>query len=137
MAKASRRGRSGDGSVFLSRGKWVAVISYGGRGARRYRRISAATKGEAVEALRRLRSERMPLAILAEPAVSLETCLRAWLSESVKPTVRATLRLATGDHPKVVSEILGHASIQITLDTYSHVLPSLQRDAADRFDAVL
>jgi integrase len=49
----------------------------------------------------------------------------------------ATLRLANGDHPKVVSEMLGHASIQITLDTYSHVLPSMQRDAADRFDSVL
>ncbi len=38
--------------------------------------------------------------------------------------------LAAGINPKVVSERLGHASVVITLDTYSHVLPSLQADAA-------
>ena len=42
--------------------------------------------------------------------------------------------LKAGIHPKVVQERLGHASIQITLDTYSHVAPTLQADAADRFD---
>lgn len=39
--------------------------------------------------------------------------------------------LLAGVHPKVVSERLGHSTVQITLDTYSHVLPSLQRDASD------
>ena len=38
---------------------------------------------------------------------------------------------------KVVSERLGHASIAITLDTYSHVLPSLQEEAARDLDAWL
>jgi integrase len=33
-------------------------------------------------------------------------------------------------HPKIVSEMLGHSTISITLDTYSHVLPTMQRDAA-------
>ena len=37
-------------------------------------------------------------------------------------------------HPKVVSERLGHASIGITLDTYSHVLPSMQGEAADKIN---
>ena len=37
-------------------------------------------------------------------------------------------------HPKVVQERLGHASIQITLDTYSHVTPGLQEAAAFRLD---
>ena len=46
----------------------------------------------------------------------------------------ATLMLQQGIHPKVVSERLGHASIQITLDTYSHVLPGLQDAAAERLD---
>jgi integrase len=41
---------------------------------------------------------------------------------------RASLLLADGVHPKVVSERLGHASIAITLDTYSHVLPDLQTE---------
>ncbi len=49
----------------------------------------------------------------------------------------ATLLLARGVHPKVVSERLGHASIAITLDTYSHVLPTLQEEAARDLDAWL
>ena len=40
-------------------------------------------------------------------------------------------------HPKVVSERLGHSSIRITLDTYSHMLPGLQEAAAQRFDDFL
>jgi integrase len=49
----------------------------------------------------------------------------------------ATLMLAAGVHPKVVSERLAHASIAITLDTYSHVLPELQAAAAAQLDAML
>ena len=43
----------------------------------------------------------------------------------------ATLALAAGVHPKVVSERLGHASITITLDTYSHAIPAMQEAAAE------
>jgi integrase len=49
----------------------------------------------------------------------------------------ATLMLLQGVHPKIVSERLGHASIGITLDIYSHVLPSMQSEAADAFDRLL
>ena len=49
----------------------------------------------------------------------------------------ATLLLAAGVHPKVVSERLGHAGITLTLDTYAHVLPGMQRKAADRLEAIL
>ena len=49
----------------------------------------------------------------------------------------ATLLLAAGENPKVVSERLGHASITLTLDTYSHVLPTMQQGAADRLEAML
>ena len=49
----------------------------------------------------------------------------------------ATLMLRAGIHPKVVSERLGHSSIGITLDTYSHVLPDMQQTAAGVLDAVL
>ena len=48
----------------------------------------------------------------------------------------ATLMLKAGVHPKVVSERLGHASIGITLDIYSHVLPGLQEAAAEKFDSI-
>lgn len=46
----------------------------------------------------------------------------------------ASLMLRQGVHPKVVSERLGHSSVAITLDTYSHVLPGIQAAAAQRFD---
>jgi integrase len=49
----------------------------------------------------------------------------------------ASLMLKAGIHPKIVSERLGHANIGITLDTYSHVLPGLQEEAAEKFDQVL
>ena len=49
----------------------------------------------------------------------------------------ATLLLAAGEHPKVVSERLGHASITLTLDTYSHVLPTMQQQAAERLEQAL
>jgi integrase len=49
----------------------------------------------------------------------------------------ATLALQAGIHPKIVSERLGHSSITITLDTYSHVLPSMQRDAAEAIAALI
>ena len=54
------------------------------------------------------------------------------------PTIRlhdlrhthATLALQAGIHPKVVSERLGHATVSITLDTYSHAIPAMQEEAA-------
>ena len=49
----------------------------------------------------------------------------------------ATLLLLAGVHPKVVQERLGHSSIAITLDTYSHVLPGLQEKAALAFESTL
>ena len=49
----------------------------------------------------------------------------------------ATLLLSEGVHPKVVQERLGHSSIAVTMDVYSHVMPTLQRDAAERLDRLL
>jgi integrase len=51
--------------------------------------------------------------------------------------IYAYAALKSGVHPKIVSERLGHASINITLDTYSHVLPGLQEAAAAAIDAAL
>lgn len=48
----------------------------------------------------------------------------------------ATLLLSLGEHPKVVQERLGHASISVTMDTYSHVMPELQRETARKLDSV-
>ena len=49
----------------------------------------------------------------------------------------ASLMLKQGIHPKIVQERLGHSSIQITLDTYSHVAPGLQQAAANKFDDIV
>jgi len=49
----------------------------------------------------------------------------------------ASQLLRLGVHPKVVSERLGHASVGITLDTYSHLLPGMQAEAAARIEGTL
>jgi integrase len=49
----------------------------------------------------------------------------------------ATLMLKENVPAKVVSERLGHSKIGITLDTYSHVLPDMQREAADKISQVI
>ena len=41
-----------------------------------------------------------------------------------------------GVHPKVVQELLGHSSIAMTMDTYSHVLPSMQKEAMEKMNDV-
>jgi integrase len=45
--------------------------------------------------------------------------------------------LQAGINPKIVSERLGHATIVLTLDTYSHVLPNMQRDATDQLEQMI
>jgi integrase len=49
----------------------------------------------------------------------------------------ATLMLQQGTHPKIVQERLGHADISMTLNTYSHVLPVMQDEAAEKMDELL
>lgn len=49
----------------------------------------------------------------------------------------ASLLLSAGENPKVVSERLGHSSVVITLDTYSHVLPTMQKDATEKLEKML
>ncbi len=45
--------------------------------------------------------------------------------------------LQQGIHPKIVQERLGHADISMTLNTYSHVLPSMQEEAAEKLEELL
>lgn len=70
---------------------------------------------------------------------------RRLVREAGLPTIRlhdlrhshATLALQAGVHVKIVSERLGHSSVTITLDTYSHAIPGLQRDAAEKVAALI
>ncbi len=49
----------------------------------------------------------------------------------------ATFLLSLAIHPKVVQEILGHSQISMTLDIYSHVLPTMQKEAMERLSKAL
>ena len=51
--------------------------------------------------------------------------------------VAATLRLLNGERPKVVSEMLGHSSVNITMDIYSHVMPDMQEESAARYEMLM
>jgi integrase len=78
---------------------------------------------------------------MLHPNVPYET-FRRLAAEHGLPLIRfhdlrhtsATMALAGGIHPKIVSERLGHSSISMTLDRYSHVSMSMQQEAADRLD---
>jgi integrase len=106
--------------------------------------------------------QRLALRILGEgetPAVAAgmtrterRTTLRAFVSRG-KEAIRlaglaglrpydlrhsaATLLLASGEHPKIVAELLGHSKIALTLDTYSHVIPGLTDRAANRLEQII
>lgn len=129
----------------------------------RLSRRSIALSVEAVAVLRRHRRRQAEARLLAGPAyhdndlvfaTGIGTphepgnLLRSWariVAAAKMPGLRihdlrhahATLMLGAGVHPKVVSERLGHASVNITLDTYSHVLPGLQEAAAAALDTLL
>jgi integrase len=76
------------------------------------------------------------------------TVSRAWASLAARCGVKvisfhagrhthASLLLRQNVHPKIVQERLGHSSIAVTLDTYSHVAPGLQEAAAQKFDDII
>ena len=56
---------------------------------------------------------------------------------SLSQSSAATMLLARGVHVKLVSEMLGHATITLTLHTYSHVIPTMHGDTARAIDAIL
>lgn len=76
---------------------------------------------------------------------SVSHAFMALIEKSDLPRIRlhdlrhthATQLLRQGVHPKIVSERLGHSTVAITLDTYSHVLPGMQEEAAQLINAAL
>jgi integrase len=83
-----------------------------------------------------------PLGTHLNPGHGVLVQLKVLLKKAGLPDVRfhdlrhsaATLLLSKGVHPKVVQEILGHSEISMTMDIYSHVLPTMQREAMDRLN---
>lgn len=65
-----------------------------------------------------------------------KACLPAIRLHDLRHTA-ATLMLGQGIHPKIAAEMLGHSQIAITLDLYSHVTPTMQRQATEAIDALL
>ncbi len=78
-------------------------------------------------------------------AANLRTAFKALLAKAELPDIRfhdlrhsvATLLLELGTHPKIVQELLGHENIGMTMDIYSHVMPTMQKEAMARLDALL
>lgn len=71
--------------------------------------------------------------------------LKVLLTKAGLPDIRfhdlrhssATMLLSMGIHPKIVQEILGHSQISITMDIYSHVLPTMQKEAMNKLNDAL
>jgi integrase len=129
-----------------------------------YSRRSIALSATVVQALRRHRQAQIEERLLLGPAwqdLDLVFCNEGggrlskhffqgyrWFGRTLRaaqlPLVRfhdlrhtaATLLLARGVNPKVVSEMLGHSSVAITLGLYGHVTPHMQRHAAQTMDEV-
>lgn len=69
-----------------------------------------------------------------------DACIEAKIAHHTFHALRhthATLLMAEGVHPKIVSERLGHSNIGITLDTYSHMVPTMQSAAVDAISRIL
>lgn len=124
---------------------------------------SVALSTETTEALRKHRSQQLRERLTLGPQyaehdmvltradgspMSPYTFESAWyraVERSGLPKIRfhdlrhthASLLLQQGVHPKIVSERLGHSNISITIDTYSHVLPGLQKQIAEDFGSSL
>jgi len=85
-----------------------------------------------------------PLGTALDPR-NVTRIFKAVLTSQKLPSIRihdlrhscATLMLAQGVSPRVVMETLGHSQISLTLNTYSHVLPAMQDDAASKMDLIL
>jgi integrase len=87
----------------------------------------------------RTKAAEGPLALTARQVVGSAASERL-LGESLEEVLGhtcATLLLSKNVNPKIVSEMLGHATIAIALDTYSHVLPNMQDSAAKAMEDAL
>jgi integrase len=105
----------------------------------------------AIEALReqrvRSRGELVFPNQLGEPqeSSSVTDALKVALKRAGLPRIRvhdlrhttATVLLEAGAHPKLVQDLLGHSTVALTLNTYSHVTPGLSREAARTMNTVL
>lgn len=129
-------------------GREPELVEPKSRRSRRQVELSVA----AVEALREHRTKHPSIGfVFSRPdgrPLSVTTTWKLWrrLIERAKVPAMpfhsarhsaASLLLSRGVHPKIVSEMLGHSTVAITLDVYSHVTPAMHREAARVMDALL
>jgi integrase len=145
-------------TLYRLRGKWVEGEPKSAAGKRK-----VVLPALAVEALREHRVAQLEARLRAGPAWEdsglvfttaagrpihpgdIRRALKAVLSRAGLGPLRfhdlrhshATMLLVAGENPRVVQERLGHSQISLTLQTYSHVLPDLQRQAAEKIDRLL
>jgi integrase len=82
---------------------------------------------------------------IARPARMRFRAMRRILRKAGLPDIRfhglrhsaASLMLALNVHPRIVMELLGHSQISLTMDTYSHVVPDVLRDAVGKLGTAL
>jgi integrase len=153
-----RRGH-GEGSIYRRLdGRWTATIDLGWQGGRRRRKfLYGKTRAEVAQKL--AVEERLLLGLgwddhglvftntvgkPLHPSNFLQRSFYPLLARAGLPRIRfhdlrhsaATLLLGLGIHPKIVSEMLGHSQIGITLDLYSHVTATMQQEAVRAFDGL-
>jgi integrase len=120
MARKRERG-NGDGDVWPRKNKQGKIIGYRASywvdtpSGPKWRYVSGKNKGET-------------RAVLSKAKAGKE--------DGFVPDAGATLLLIKGVHPKYVQELLGHADISITLDTYSHVIPGMGNQTVDAMEEI-
>jgi len=140
-----------DGSYVLSqtksvKGKRTIALSPSSVAVLQKHRVQQETISEAIG--RKLTDNDFVFSSPEGKPLRPNTITRAWAMMAKKAGVQpirlhdarhthASLMLKQGVHPKVVQERLGHSSIQMTIDIYSHVSPGLQQAAVDGFDRML
>ncbi len=139
-------------------GKGIVMVEPKTRKSRRMIHIASATKDALRSHVDRQKFEagrkgevwsedwtvfRSPRNNALDPGYALDALHKA-LTRAGLPIIRvhdlrhtaATYLFSINTHPKVVQELLGHSSIALTLDTYSHVMPGLHKEVAGRMDAL-
>jgi integrase len=124
-------------TVYLARGSVAALGEH--RRAQAQERLMAGTLWNSSHDLVFARLDGRPM-----QGSNLNRIFHQALKHAGLPKIRihdlrhtaATQLLVRGVHPKVVQEMLGHSSITITLDTYSHVIPSLQAPVAEHMQVL-
>jgi integrase len=154
VARKKQQG-NGSGTVYPRKNKDGKIVGYLGQyfdpeGNRRY--VSAKHKGKCREKLRAAMADADKGLVFPTTTGTTVSCtkllgrhFKPLLERAGLPDIRlhdlrhtcATMLLKMGQHPKYVQELLGHANITITLDTYSHVIEGMGDGLADAMDGAL